>query len=90
MAFELIDQIAKAGGVERKGADQQRDQAVVKGKKPSPPADWTPQKGCVLLIDEIDKADPDLPNGLLERLVNGELNEAASAAVSDLGRCPVS
>jgi len=28
-------------------------------------------KGCVLLIDEIDKADSDLPNGLLEALGNG-------------------
>jgi MoxR-like ATPase len=56
------------------GADQQRAQAVVKGKKPSPPAGWTPEKGCVLLIDEIDKADPDLPNGLLESLGNGEFH----------------
>jgi len=32
---------------------------------------WTPDKGCVLLIDEIDKADADLPNGLLETLGNG-------------------
>ena len=30
---------------------------------------WEPEKGgVVLLIDEIDKADPDLPNGLLETL----------------------
>ncbi|PCJ21832.1 MAG: AAA family ATPase [Gammaproteobacteria bacterium] len=32
---------------------------------------WTPDKGSVLLIDEIDKADADLPNGLLETLGNG-------------------
>lgn len=30
-----------------------------------------PQKGCVLLIDEIDKADSDLPNGLLAAFGNG-------------------
>ncbi len=29
------------------------------------------QQGCVVLIDEIDKADSDLPNGLLETLGNG-------------------
>ncbi len=32
---------------------------------------WTPNRGSVLLIDEIDKADADLPNGLLETLGNG-------------------
>lgn len=40
---------------------------------------WTPplmpgcseRNGCVVLIDEIDKADADLPNGLLETLGNG-------------------
>lgn len=32
------------------------------------PAGWTRQAGCVLLIDEIDKAEPDVPNGLLEAL----------------------
>ncbi len=35
-------------------------------KPPSSPKNWKPGDGCVLLIDEIDKADPDLPNGLLE------------------------
>jgi len=34
------------------------------------PAGWTRQTGCVLLIDEIDKAEPDVPNGLLEALGN--------------------
>ena len=33
--------------------------------------DWNQKDGCVLLIDEIDKAEPDLPNGLLEVLGNG-------------------
>jgi MoxR-like ATPase len=36
------------------------------------PEDWQPSQGCVLLIDEIDKADTDLPNGLLETLGNGD------------------
>jgi hypothetical protein len=32
---------------------------------------WQPKEGTVLLIDEIDKADADLPNGLLETMGNG-------------------
>ncbi len=31
---------------------------------------WKPGDGCVVLIDEIDKADSDVPNGLLESLGN--------------------
>jgi MoxR-like ATPase len=40
-------------------------------KKPAVPAGWKPEDGCVVLIDEIDKADVELPNGLLETLGNG-------------------
>ena len=37
----------------------------------APPPDWNPAADrAVLLIDEIDKADPDLPNALLEVLAN--------------------
>lgn len=39
--------------------------------KPFTPGGWRPENGCVVLIDEIDKADADLPNGLLETLGNG-------------------
>jgi MoxR-like ATPase len=39
---------------------------------PERPAGWQPSHGSVLLIDEIDKADTDLPNGLLETLGNGD------------------
>jgi MoxR-like ATPase len=39
-------------------------------RPPEPPPGWTPGQGTVLLIDEIDKAEPDLPNGLLESLGN--------------------
>lgn len=38
--------------------------------EPLRPPDWQPGQGCVVLIDEIDKADSDLPNGLLESLGN--------------------
>jgi MoxR-like ATPase len=37
---------------------------------PPVPDNWQPGQGCVLLIDEIDKADPDLPNSLLETFGN--------------------
>ena len=39
---------------------------------PIRPRGWQPKRGSVLLIDEIDKADADLPNGLLETLGNGD------------------
>jgi MoxR-like ATPase len=38
---------------------------------PGQPQGWTADKGCVILIDEIDKAEAELPNGLLEALGNG-------------------
>lgn len=37
---------------------------------PRPNKKWKPGDGCVVLIDEIDKADSDVPNGLLESLGN--------------------
>ena len=39
---------------------------------PWTPAGWSEGKGAVLLVDEIDKADPAVPNGLLEALGQGE------------------
>lgn len=36
-----------------------------------PPSKYTPPSGTVVLLDEIDKADSDLPNSLLEVLANG-------------------
>jgi MoxR-like ATPase len=43
-------------------------------RAPEPPAGWTPERGVVLLIDEIDKAEADLPNSLLETLGNGDFD----------------
>ncbi len=40
-------------------------------RRPEKLETWQPSKGCVLLIDEIDKVDADLPNSLLETLGNG-------------------
>jgi hypothetical protein len=39
---------------------------------PDFPEGWEPSQGSVILIDEIDKADTDLPNSLLETLGNGD------------------
>ncbi len=41
---------------------------------PEQPAGWQPGNGSVLLIDEIDKANAELPNGLLEILGNNAVN----------------
>ena len=38
-----------------------------------------PTNGCVVLIDEIDKADTDVPNGLLEALGSGEFTPLGSS-----------
>jgi MoxR-like ATPase len=43
-------------------------QAKVAGRLPTGRDRTPPAAGCVVLIDEIDKADSDLPNGLLEAL----------------------
>lgn len=48
-------------------------------KQPEPPQypECSPAKGCVLLIDEIDKAEMDVPNGLLEALGEGRFTPTA-------------
>lgn len=47
------------------------DEKNTNADKPEFSDDYNPVNGSVLLIDEIDKADADLPNGLLETLGNG-------------------
>lgn len=51
--------------------DHIRDYCLIKASPPAQPAGWRPDQGAVLLIDEIDKAEADLPNSLLETLGNG-------------------
>ncbi len=46
------------------------EKSEYKLQRPELPPDWKPGHGSVLLIDEIDKADAELPNGLLETLGN--------------------
>ncbi|NOQ13819.1 MAG: AAA domain-containing protein [Methyloprofundus sp.] len=49
--------------------------AKVQEIMPKSPENWdAEQQGVVLLIDEIDKAEPDLPNGLLQTLGDLEFN----------------
>ncbi|MEE9355681.1 MAG: AAA family ATPase [Methylococcaceae bacterium] len=52
-------------------AESQHKDSGSQFHQPIPPGEWAPDHGSVLLIDEIDKADADLPNGLLETLGNG-------------------
>lgn len=40
------------------------------GEPDYPKKAWRPGGGCVVLVDEIDKADTDMPNGLLESFGN--------------------
>lgn len=54
------------------GALQQA--AEVGEPPPSRERDADPKHGCVLLIDEIDKAESEVPNGLLEALGNGRFS----------------
>lgn len=56
---------------------------------PKSPETWSPEhKGCVLLIDEIDKADGDVPNALLESLGSFAFNVPEAAIRVELGNKP--
>jgi MoxR-like ATPase len=52
--------------------DAEHQAAEVGEGAPPQESDADPDNGCVLLIDEIDKAETDVPNGLLEALGSGE------------------
>jgi MoxR-like ATPase len=43
---------------------------------------WQPSNGAVLLIDEIDKADPAVPNGLLEALGQGRFRAPDGSSIA--------
>jgi MoxR-like ATPase len=42
--------------------------------EPITPEGWTPDSGAVVLVDEIDKADAAIPNGLLDALGHGRFD----------------
>jgi len=54
----------------RRNANECEDDPSCLMLEPPRPAGWNPGDGCVVLIDEIDKANTDVPNGLLEALGN--------------------
>ena len=66
-----------------------------RGGSPQPPPKewaWEPVKGCVLLIDEMDKAESDVPNALLDVLGNGRIHVPyleAPVVAPDGGRPPL-
>ena len=57
-------------------------------QKPAVPPGWEPARGCVVLIDEIDKADIELPNGLLETLGNGAFSVPFALEKEVIGLAP--
>ena len=63
--------------------DSAREQARRSGAgEPVTPEGWVPEHGSVVLVDEIDKADSDVPNGLLEALGHGRFDVPGRAAVT--------
>jgi len=68
-------------------ADQARDAKVT---VPQAPEGWTAEAGSVVLIDEIDKADASVPNGLLDALGHGRFDvEGRSPVVMNTARLPL-
>lgn len=68
-----------------------REQARISGSpEPELAGGADPANGCVVLIDEIDKADTDVPNGLLEALGSGAFTPLGSReAVKVAGEPPL-
>lgn len=52
------------------------------------PEGWSPDDGVVLLVDEIDKADPAVPNGLLDALGHGRFDVPGCGLVTQDARRP--
>ena len=50
--------------------------------------DGDPQRGCVVLVDEIDKAESDVPNGLLEALGAGQFTPLGRRQPVTAGEIP--
>ncbi|MCH9698338.1 MAG: MoxR family ATPase [Gammaproteobacteria bacterium] len=57
-----------------KSANEVYEKSQYQLSSPEKPDNWQQQQGSVLLIDEIDKANVELPNGLLEMLGNNAVN----------------
>jgi len=69
------------------GAVEQLQRYRPGGPSPELPHEqWKPANGAVLLIDEIDKAEAELPNGLLEALGNGRFTVGPLGRVVERGK----
>lgn len=62
--------------------EAERQAKPVDGATPFKPEGWKPKDGSVLLVDEIDKADSSVPNGLLECLGSGVFQCPGGLSVS--------
>ncbi len=62
---------------------------VPDGTEPPVPEDCSPDNGVVLLLDEIDKADSSVPNGLLETLGHGRFPGPGGEPVECRGTPPL-
>lgn len=74
------------------GAQRQEERASGRPQRiPFPQVDGgDPECGCVVLVDEIDKAESDVPNGLLEALGAGQFQpEGRDEPVEALGALPL-
>ena len=70
--------------------DAQKQADHVGSPVPPQPDDGEPENGAVVLIDEIDKAESDVPNGLLEALGAGRFTpQGRSDAVAITGTMPL-
>lgn len=58
-------------------------------RTPMQPEGWKPGGGVVVLLDEIDKADPDVPNGLLEALGEGRFTPIGGPEITMMGQAPL-
>ncbi len=70
-AFDWNDATRQAASVGQSEPSQDHDPEARLHPKPS--------HGCVVLVDEIDKAESDVPNGLLEALGSGEFSPPGRA-----------
>ena len=68
----------------------QTETSTDRSREPVRPVGWNPGDGCVVLIDEIDKADTDVPNGMLEALGNlgFEVPHTGESVALDEGSVP--
>lgn len=66
-----------------------RAQGATSGvSEPITPPDFTPARGAVVLVDEIDKADAAIPNGLLDALGHGRFDVPGRTDAVTLKREP--